>query len=60
MKRTVELGPKEEKRVTFVTRDRPLVFLLDPDGWIVQLPEFDAAAKKSLHPQVFLKTVKEL
>ncbi|MBI5155370.1 hypothetical protein HZA57_09050 [Candidatus Poribacteria bacterium] len=57
---TVELGPQEERRLQFVTRDRPLSVTIDPQGWIVQMPPFDERAKRPVHPQLFLKAVKEL
>jgi hypothetical protein len=58
--RRVILGPNEKKTIVFVTRDRPLLIQVDPEGWVVQQPEFDERAKRPLHPQLALKTVKEL
>lgn len=56
----VELGANEEKVVLFVTRDRPISVAIDPEGWIVQKPEFDDRARKPIHPVLFFKTVKEM
>ncbi|MEQ8819884.1 MAG: hypothetical protein RLY93_06535 [Sumerlaeia bacterium] len=56
----VTITPGERRDLTFVTRDRPLAVVLDPLGWVAQMPPFNEAAKRPIHPQIFLKTVKEL
>ncbi|MCB2153582.1 hypothetical protein KQI84_01745 [bacterium] len=60
IRREFDVTAGEEVSITFVTRDRPISVSADPDGWIVQMPEFDELAKRPVHPQVLLKTVKEL
>jgi len=60
VEKTVEPGAGEEATVVFATPERPISVAVDPDGWIVQMPEFDARASRPVHPRLFLKNVREL
>lgn len=60
IEKIVEPAPGGEATVVFATPERPLSVSVDPDGWIVQMPEVDARTGKPVHPRLFLKTVREL
>ncbi len=60
VEKTVEPVPGEDTTLIFITADRPVSVAVDPDGWVVQMPEFDQRAGRPVHPRLFLKTVREL
>ncbi|MBI1292021.1 hypothetical protein GC173_12385 [bacterium] len=53
------LGPESRATIQLTTIDRPLVFEIDPDGWIAQ---FVPSAERGTPPKarVFFKTIREL
>lgn len=55
-----EFGPGAQRTITFKTLDRPISVTLDPEGWLVQMPPFDPRTKRPEHPQLLLKTVREM
>ncbi len=60
VEKTVEPDPGGDVTLVFVTADRPVSVAVDPEGWVVQMPEFDRRAGRPVHPRLFLKTVREL
>jgi len=56
---TATLGPGQKLELNIVSLGRPTDFALDPFGWIVSVPEFDATTKRPVHPRVFIKTIAE-
>jgi len=56
---TIELGPGGSGTLTLTTLDRPVVFELDPDGWVAQLVP-PGSRDTPMQARLFFKTIREL
>lgn len=54
------LGAGEVRTLELRTLGRPIAFAIDPEGWIVQEPEFDTATGQPTHPRAFVKAIAEM
>lgn len=54
------LGAGEVRTLELRTLGRPIAFALDPEGWIVQEPEFDTTTGQPTHPRAFVKAIAEM
>ena len=55
---TEMLGEGDEKVIRLSTTDRPVVFEIDPSGWVAQIPPSEG--RDATHPRVFFRSIKEI
>ncbi len=54
------LGPGSEATISLTTIDRPVVFEIDPAGWISHVPPTEAKGKESTPARALFRTITQL